>query len=124
TRLARPRGGSHRAARLRWCRRAEQHAVAIDRGREGEGQVRAPRRGHSTSGHTTLGTACRPPSPQRGEGDRGEGPERRGDGGENRAGISLVLGVKTASPHASRNSKAFFTNAWWYWKTPPCPASS
>src|SRR5204862_6981912 len=32
--------------------------------------------------------------------------------------------VKTASPHASRNSKAFFTNAWWYWKTPPCPASS
>ena len=71
TRLARPRGGSHRAARLRWCRRAEQHAVAIDRGREGEGQDRATRRGHSTSGHTTLGTACRPPSPQRGEGDRG-----------------------------------------------------
>ncbi len=27
-------------------------------------------------------------------------------------------------PHASRNSKAFFTNASWYWKMPPCPASS
>src|SRR5437588_243188 len=32
-RLARPRGGSHRTARLRWCRCAQQHAVADDRGR-------------------------------------------------------------------------------------------
>src|SRR5205814_336891 len=42
-RLARPCGGSRRAARLRWCRRTEQHAVAIDRGREGEGQGGATR---------------------------------------------------------------------------------
>src|SRR5437762_14120481 len=34
-RLARPRGGSHRPARPRRGRRAHQHAVANDRGREG-----------------------------------------------------------------------------------------
>jgi hypothetical protein len=42
-RLARPRGGSHRAARLRWCGRAQQHAVANDRRREGKGQGGATR---------------------------------------------------------------------------------
>ena len=42
-RLARPRGGSHRTARLRWCRRAQQHAMANDRGREGKGQGGATR---------------------------------------------------------------------------------
>src|SRR5205823_8784818 len=40
-RLARPRGGSHRAARLRRVGRAEQHAVADDAGGEGQGQERA-----------------------------------------------------------------------------------
>ena len=39
--LARPRRGSHRAALLWWCRRAEQHAVADDAGGEGQGQERA-----------------------------------------------------------------------------------
>jgi len=31
---------------------------------------------------------------------------------------------RCSETHASRNANAFFTNASWYWKTPPCPASS
>ncbi len=40
--------------------------------------------------------------------------------------ISVALGVALliAMSQVSRNSRAFFTNASWYWKMPPCPASS